>query len=77
MKLITNIGADRVIDELRKALAKGESLDVASPALSLFAFAKLRELLGKVGSTSRYGTGRKLRCSTKASARRHLPEQGR
>lgn len=45
MKLIQNAGGDRVIDELRRALTPPASLDLASPAFSLFAFAELRELL--------------------------------
>lgn len=48
MKLIKNTGADRVVDELRQALAPPASLDVASPAFSLFAFADLRDLLAKL-----------------------------
>lgn len=45
MKLIPNIGQDRVIDELRKCLTDHSSLDVASSAFSLFAFAEIRDLL--------------------------------
>ena len=45
MKLIRNSGNERVVDELRKALVAGGTLDVASPAFSLFAFAELRDLL--------------------------------
>jgi len=48
MRLIRNTGNDRVIDELRQSLLPGSSLDLASPALSLFAFAELRELLEKL-----------------------------
>ena len=48
MKLIKNTGNDRVIDELRQALAPPSSLDLASPAFSLFAFAELRDLLEKL-----------------------------
>jgi hypothetical protein len=48
MKLIKNTGSDRVIDELRQTLAPPSSLDLASPAFSLFAFAELRDLLGKL-----------------------------
>ena len=48
MKLIKNTGNDRVIDELRQALASSSSLDLASPAFSLFAFAELREVLEKL-----------------------------
>jgi hypothetical protein len=45
MKLIKNIGNDRVIDELKRCLSAGSKLDIASPAFSLFAFAELREAL--------------------------------
>src|ERR1700674_1707691 len=48
MKLIKNAGSDRVIDELRQTLAPPSSLDLASPAFSLFAFAELRDLLEKL-----------------------------
>lgn len=48
MRLIRNTGSDRVIDELRQSLPRGSSLDFASPALSLFAFAELCELLEKL-----------------------------
>jgi hypothetical protein len=44
MKLIKNTGSDRVIDQLRLTLAPPSSLDMASPAFSLFASAELREL---------------------------------
>ena len=45
MKLIKNTGTDRVIDVLRQTVQSGASLDIASPALSLFAFFELRDLL--------------------------------
>ncbi len=45
MRLIKNSGNDRVIDELRHCLQPKSSLDIASPAFSLFAFAELQELL--------------------------------
>lgn len=48
MKLIKNTGNERVIDELREALVPSSSLDVASPAFSIFAFAELRDLLDKL-----------------------------
>lgn len=50
MKLIKNTGSDRVIDELRQSLKPASSLDVASPAFSLFAFAELAQLLEKLES---------------------------
>jgi len=48
MKLIKNAGGDRVIDELRQALTPPASLDLATPAFSLFAFAELRDHLQKL-----------------------------
>ena len=48
MKLIKNTGSERVIGELREALAPPSSLDLASPAFSIFAFAELRDLLEKL-----------------------------
>lgn len=48
MRLIKNTGRDRVIDELRQALAPLSSLDLASPEFSLFAFAEIRDLLEKL-----------------------------
>ena len=45
MKLIPNAGNDRVIDELRARLAGDSTLDIASSAFSLFAFAEIRGLL--------------------------------
>ena len=41
MRLIKNNGNDRVVDELKSALKPGSRLDVATPALSLFAFAEV------------------------------------
>ncbi len=49
MKLINNTGLNRVIDVLRQTVQDGASLDIASPALSLFAFLELRDLLNKAG----------------------------
>jgi hypothetical protein len=49
MKLINNTGTNRVIDVLRQAVQYDASLDIASPALSLFAFFELRDLLNKAG----------------------------
>lgn len=48
MRLIKNTGNDRVIDELRKNLHPQSTLDIATPAFSLFAFAELRALLEKL-----------------------------
>jgi hypothetical protein len=48
VKLISNSGTDRVIDWLGKAVDLGGSLDVASPAVSVFAFAAATGALGAV-----------------------------
>lgn len=48
MRLIKNSGTDRVIDELRRCIAVGATLDVATPAFSLFAFRELHDLLSKI-----------------------------
>lgn len=48
MRLIRNSGNDQVVDELRKALVSATTLDMASPAFSLFAFAQVRELLERL-----------------------------
>ena len=48
MRLLNNTGADRVVDELRRGLVAGGTLDIASPAWSLYAYADLRELLAKI-----------------------------
>jgi len=47
MKLISNTGTNRVIDCLRESIQTVASLDIATPFLSLFAFAELRELLNQ------------------------------
>ncbi len=50
MKLIKNSGNDRVLDALRGSLTAKAKLDLATPALSLFAFAELAaELQGLAG----------------------------
>jgi SNF2 family DNA or RNA helicase len=51
MKLIKNSGSDRVIDVLRQTVQSGVSVDIASPALSLFAFFELRDLLNQVADS--------------------------
>jgi hypothetical protein len=52
MKLVKNHGAERVIDELRAAGASHGSIDAATPSLSLFAYAEIRDLLNG-GSANR------------------------
>lgn len=49
MKLLPNVGKERVIDELRRELAPASRLDIASSVLSLFAFSETQELLEKLG----------------------------
>ncbi|MBX9401008.1 DEAD/DEAH box helicase family protein [Lysobacter sp. BMK333-48F3] len=41
MKIIRNVGAERVIDLVRTGMLSGHHLDAVTPALSLFAFAEL------------------------------------
>lgn len=48
MRLVKNSGGDRVVDELRQCLAPLGTLDVATAAFSLFAFAEVQELLSKL-----------------------------
>ena len=45
MRLIDNTGTNRVIDVLRQAMQKSSSIAIASPLLSLFGFAAVRDLL--------------------------------
>jgi len=51
MKLLKNQGSERVIDELRASLTPGGGLDAATPALSLFAFGELREMLRRLSAS--------------------------
>lgn len=51
MKLIRNVGGDRVIDELRNTLNTNSSLDSASSLFSLFAFLESKDLLEKLSSS--------------------------
>lgn len=48
MKLIRNAGTDRVVDLIQPLLAPGRSLDLLTPAVSLFAFEALREGVGRL-----------------------------
>lgn len=48
MRLIKNSGSNRVVDELRQVLVPQGSLDIASPAFSLFAFGEIREQLARL-----------------------------
>jgi hypothetical protein len=47
MKIVRNVGTERVIDLIRPHLATSDQLDIVTPSISLFAFAELlRELSG-------------------------------
>ncbi len=48
MKLIKNSGNERVVDELRRCIVAESTLDIATPAFSLFAFGEVRALLSNV-----------------------------
>ena len=48
MKLLKNTGTDRVFDHLKASLAPGGTLDAATSAFSLFAFAELQESLAQL-----------------------------
>ena len=48
MKLVRNIGTDRVVDLLRPELTAGRQLDVVTTTLSIFAFAELRSEMAGV-----------------------------
>lgn len=50
MKLIRNTGNDRVVDELRRALAAGSSLDMATSSLTLHAYGEAADVLKGVTS---------------------------
>ncbi|WP_157043718.1 hypothetical protein [Nitrobacter hamburgensis] len=51
MRILTNAGNDRVIDQLRAWLTSGAAtVDLMSPDFSLHAFAEAREVLGKVAA---------------------------
>ena len=50
MRLIANLGDERVIDEIRGGLTEKCELDIATPGFSLFAFAELRPLLDRIQS---------------------------
>lgn len=49
MKLLRNSGNERVIDSLRAWLEPESTVDLMSPAFSLYAFAETRDLLMKAG----------------------------
>jgi hypothetical protein len=48
MRIVSNTGTERVVDELRATLSRGSSLDGASDGLSLFAYAALRSHLREI-----------------------------
>ena len=51
MRLIKNVGIDRVIDHIAPRLATDVTFDAASPGISLYAFDALKEQLATVGRT--------------------------
>ena len=55
MKLIKNSGAERVADELKRAIAPQAGLGLASSEFSIFAFAELRELLEEIPEGAVFG----------------------
>jgi hypothetical protein len=48
MKLVPNLGADRVIDLMRPHLKPGNQLGCVTPSFSLFAFAELQAAIAKL-----------------------------
>ena len=70
MRLIKNVGADRVLDQLQPQLPAGAKVDVASDGLSLFAFDELSRLLTAAGPT------RLLLSSTPPKPHQRLPSLG-
>ena len=51
MKLLLNSGKERVIDWLREWVTPGSTLDMMSPAFSLYAFAEARDLVTKAAKS--------------------------
>jgi hypothetical protein len=47
VKLLSNIGTNRVIDALRQNVKSGASLGIATPFFSLFAFSEIRDLFNQ------------------------------
>jgi SNF2 family DNA or RNA helicase len=50
MRILKNTGGERVVDELRRSLTGGSSLDIATPGFSLFAFGELQAVLRGIGT---------------------------
>jgi len=50
MKIIKNIGNERVVDELQRTVAKESSLDMATSAFSLMAFGEILSALEQLKS---------------------------
>jgi len=48
VKIVRNAGTERVIDLIRPGLKAGHQMDLATPALSLFAFGELRSELSRL-----------------------------
>lgn len=51
MRIVTNRGDERLIDELVRNLGRNRTLDVITPGISIFAFDALREKLEALGRT--------------------------
>ena len=51
MRIISNIGTDRVVDLIQPLLRPGNQIDVASEALSLHAFGELARNLPRLAKT--------------------------
>lgn len=49
MKLLTNTGTERVLDQLRDWFTSGTALDLMSPGFSLHAFAETRDIMVSTG----------------------------
>ncbi|MGA2765097.1 MAG: helicase-related protein [Spirochaetia bacterium] len=49
MKLVHNVGVDRVIDLIRPSLSMGQQFDMATPVLSLFAFGEIHKEAHNLG----------------------------
>ncbi|WP_417746710.1 helicase-related protein [Rosistilla oblonga] len=50
MKLLPNVGNERVVDSLRAGVSKDATFDMATPQFSLFAFAEMRDWLARLKS---------------------------
>ena len=51
MRLVRNVGSDRVLDLIRPMLQPGHRIDVATPALSLFSFGEILREAANLGAS--------------------------